>query len=169
WWCQLAIDVNNALCGAVGTQALQDLVRMAQTLDPSIVIALLIYLAMFLLLILQQLMRLALVDVLVVLAPLAALCWILPQTHGWARLWGSLFVGTVFAQFVQVLALALALGMGLLTSDAPRGPARARRCSSRGWASACCGWCGRCAATAAAGTSCQAWSGPRSARQWAAA
>ena len=83
-------------------------------------IALLIYLAMFLLLILQQLMRLALVDVLVVLAPLAALCWILPQTHGWARLWGSLFVGTVFAQFVQVLALAL--GMGLLTSDALQGP-----------------------------------------------
>ena len=115
WWCQLAIDTNNALCGLVGTQALQDLLRLTQLNDPGVVVALLIYLAMFVLLILQQLMRLALVDVLLVLAPLAALCWILPQTYGWARLWGSLFVGTVFAQFVQVLALTL--GVGLFSAD----------------------------------------------------
>jgi hypothetical protein len=99
----------------VGTQALQDLLRLTQLNDPGVVVALLIYLAMFVLLILQQLMRLALVDVLLVLAPLAALCWILPQTYGWARLWGSLFVGTVFAQFVQVLALTL--GVGLFSAD----------------------------------------------------
>jgi hypothetical protein len=37
------------------------------------------------LLLVQQLMRLALVDVLLGLAPLAALCWILPQTQGWGR------------------------------------------------------------------------------------
>ena len=79
WWCQLAIDTNNALCGLVGTQALQDLLRLTQLNDPGVVVALLL---------LQQLMRLALVDVLLVLAPLAALCWILPQTYGWARLWG---------------------------------------------------------------------------------
>jgi hypothetical protein len=115
WWCQLAIDTNNALCGLVGTQALQDLLRLTQLNDPGVVVALLIYLAMFVLLILQQLMRLALVDVLLVLAPLAALCWILPQTYGWARLWGSLFVGTVFAQFVQVLALTV--GVGLFSAD----------------------------------------------------
>src|SRR5215211_5358057 len=68
-------------------------------------------------LVLQQLMRLALVDVLLVCAPLAAVCWILPQTNGWARLWGSLFVGTVFAQFVQVLALRL--GFNLATAFPP--------------------------------------------------
>src|SRR5439155_13425511 len=72
---------------------------------------------MGLLLVLQQLMRLALVDVLVILAPLAALCWILPQTHGWGRLWGSLFVGTVFAQCVQVLALRM--GFNMATSMPP--------------------------------------------------
>jgi hypothetical protein len=115
WWCQLAIDTNNALCGLVGTQALQDLLRLTQLNDPGVVVALLMYLVMFVLLILQQLMRLALLNVLLVLAPLAALCWILPQTYGWARLWGSLFVGTVFAQFVQVLALTL--GVGLFSAD----------------------------------------------------
>jgi hypothetical protein len=77
----------------------------------------LIYVVMGLLLVLQQLMRLALVDVLLDLAPLAALCWILPQTHGWGRLWGSLFIGTVFAQCVQVLTLRL--GFNLATSIPP--------------------------------------------------
>ena len=121
WWCQLAIDTNNALCGLVGTQALQDLLRLTQLNDPGVVVALLIYLAMFVLLLLQQLMRLALVDVLLVLAPLAALCWILPQTYGWARLWGSLFVGTVFAQFVQVLALTLGANVFIARYEQRRG------------------------------------------------
>src|SRR6266571_3233153 len=62
-------------------------------------------------------MRLALVDTLLILAPLAALCWILPQTHGWGKLWGTLFVGTVFAQAVQVLALRL--GFNLATGMPP--------------------------------------------------
>jgi hypothetical protein len=66
-------------------------------------------------------MRLALVDVLLVLAPLAALCGILPQTHGWGRLWGSLFIGTVFVQCVQVLALRL--GFTLATAMPPLGAA----------------------------------------------
>jgi hypothetical protein len=71
---------------------------------------------MGLLLVLQQLMRLALVDVLIILAPLAAVCWILPRTHGWGRLWGSLFVGTMFVRAVQVLALRLGFN---LTTDMP--------------------------------------------------
>src|SRR5260370_21498515 len=62
-------------------------------------------------------MRLALVDVLLILAPLAALCWILPQTQGWGRRWGTLFVGTVFAQMVQVLTLHL--GFSLATDLPP--------------------------------------------------
>jgi hypothetical protein len=61
----------------------------------------------------QLLMRLALVDILLVLAPLAAVLWILPQTQGWAGLWAQRFVSTVFAQFVQMLALSL--GLDLLT------------------------------------------------------
>src|SRR5262245_15201962 len=88
-----------------------------RSMTPSGLLVVLIYVVMGLLLVLQQLMRLALVDVLLVTAPLAAICWILPQTNGWARLWGTLFVGTVFAQFVQVLALRL--GFNLATSFPP--------------------------------------------------
>ena len=49
-----------------------------------------------------------------VLAPLALLCWVLPQTEGWCRLWTSTFSGTVFTQLVQVATLKLG---GLLLSE----------------------------------------------------
>jgi hypothetical protein len=44
-------------------------------------------------------------------------CWILPQTHAWGRLWGTLFIGTVFAQTVQVIALRLGFN---LATDMPQ-------------------------------------------------
>src|SRR5688572_3172261 len=53
-------------------------------------------------LLLQMPMHLALIDLLLVLAPLALLCWVLPQTKGWCRLSTSTFSGTVFTQLVQV-------------------------------------------------------------------
>jgi len=62
-------------------------------------------------------MRLALIDVLLILAPLAAVCWILPQTLAWGRRWVGLFVGTVFAQ--MVLTLTLRLGFNLATDLPP--------------------------------------------------
>lgn len=114
-WVKLAIDVNNAACAFFGPgppPSFDD--TLARAMFPTGLIVGLIYVVMGLLLLLQQLMRLALVDVLFVLAPLAALCWILPQSQGWGRLWGSLFVGTVFAQCVQVLALRL--GFNLATA-----------------------------------------------------
>src|SRR5262249_41952759 len=118
WWVRLAIDVNNAACGFFGAgppPTLDDTLARAEF--PTGLVVGLIYVIMGLLLLLQQLMRLALVDVLLVLAPLAALCWILPQSHAWGRLWGALFVGTVFAQCVQVLALRL--GFNLTTAVPP--------------------------------------------------
>ncbi len=55
----------------------------------------------------QMLLRLVLLVLLIVLAPPAFLCWALPQTQGYARLWTSTFAATVFVQFFQVTALAL--------------------------------------------------------------
>jgi len=55
----------------------------------------------------QMLLRLALLVLLMVLAPPAFLCWGLPQTQGYAPLWSSTFAATVFVQFFQVAALAL--------------------------------------------------------------
>lgn len=120
-WAQLAIDVNNALCQAIGSASLPawDQADSATQLLAD-VIAILIYLVTSLLLLLQMLMRLALIDVLLVAAPLGLLCWVLPQTQGWARLWSSTFFGAVFTQFVQVLALKL--GASLLTELAQMAP-----------------------------------------------
>ena len=118
WWTQLAIDVNNAFSAVFGAGPPPNFAdTLARSMLPTELLIGLIYVVMGLLLVLQQLMRLALVDTLLILAPLAALCWILPQTHGWGKLWGTLFVGTVFAQAVQVLALRL--GFNLATGMPP--------------------------------------------------
>lgn len=116
WWCRLAIDVNNAACGVFGAPSIADTVAtmLRVILDPTHLagyLMLLIATIMTVLLLVQQLMRLALVDVLVILAPLAAVVWILPQSQAWGKLWGRLFVATVFAQAVQVLTLRLGFSL----------------------------------------------------------
>lgn len=118
WWGRLAIDVNNAACGVFGAGPPPNLAdTLARSMLPTELLIGLIYVVMGLLLTLQQLMRLALVDVLLILAPIAPVCWILPQTNGWGRLWGTLFIGTVFAQTIQVLTLRL--GFNLATDMPP--------------------------------------------------
>jgi hypothetical protein len=120
WWTRLAIDANNALCGAAGGTGLPGFERAdpAKQVFLELVVAA-VYLVTCLLLFLQQLMRLALVDVCLVAAPLGLLCWVLPQTQAWARLWSSTFLGCVFAQFAQ--ALALHLGASVMAGAAPMG------------------------------------------------
>jgi hypothetical protein len=114
-WGQLVIDLNNAFCGALGQTALPAW-QHADTITQALVnvIATLLYLVISLLLLIQMLMRLALVDVLLVTAPIGLLCWVLPQTHSWARLWSSSFFAAVFTQFVQVVCLKLG---GSLATD----------------------------------------------------
>lgn len=122
---QMAIDLNNALVHAawsadvVGQSHQTDwLVRM---LDPRsyafsgnlassfIQIGLhLLLLVMILILALTYVVRFALLGILLVLAPLAAVCMILPETKNYARGWARLFEITVFMQFAQVLVLRLA-------------------------------------------------------------
>jgi hypothetical protein len=120
-WAQLAIDLNNGLCGTVGEASLPAWQQADSTTQLLVdVLAIVIYLVASLLLLLQMLMRLALVDVLLVAAPLGLLCWVLPQTQGWARLWSGTFFSTVFTQFAQVLALKL--GGSLLTELTPMAP-----------------------------------------------
>jgi hypothetical protein len=117
-WGQLVIDLNNALCQSLGETSLPAW-QHADTLTQALVnvIATLIYLVTSLLLVIQMLMRLALLDVLLITAPLGLLCWILPQTNSWARLWSTTFFSVVFVQFVQVVALKL--GGSLMTDLTP--------------------------------------------------
>ena len=115
YWGRFLIDLNNAVCRLLvggswrGLPGLQSLEQVPADKDALLLnlIALAIYLVMGLLLAGQMLMRLALVDMLLVIAPIALLCWILPQTYGWARLWFTTFFGTVFVQTLQVLVLRL--------------------------------------------------------------
>ena len=60
--------------------------------------------------IVQMILRLALIDILLALAPIALGLWILPHTAGWGRQWLRLFMTTVFQQAVQLIALALGFG-----------------------------------------------------------
>jgi len=114
---QMAIDLNNALVHAVvsadlgpeplrfpwtsflnrpfGAPGFWLLVRLAMVV-------------MVLILVVTYVLRFALLAVLLALAPLAALCLILPETKHYARSWNQLFLTTVFMQFVQVLILRFA-------------------------------------------------------------
>jgi hypothetical protein len=112
-WGGWLIELNNALCRAValgdpfprwGERALADRLAMEA-------IAYAVYLVMGVLLLLQNLARLAVVDLLLVTAPPALLCWALPLTEGWARLWAATFGRVVFTQFVQAVLLKLGAGL----------------------------------------------------------
>ena len=120
-WGQFVIDLNNAICQAVGGPGLPDWSSFAKLpADGPVLlnlVAIAIYLVMGMLLMGQMLMRLALVDALLVIAPLALLCWVLPQTYAWGRLWLTTFFGTVFVQAIQVLVLRL--GAELMQSLVP--------------------------------------------------
>jgi hypothetical protein len=110
-WGGFVVDLNNLLCQAIGSTTMPAWTNLLAPPTAGAVlmnlIAVAIYVVMGLLLLGQMLMRLALVDGLLVIGPLALLCWVLPQTYGWARLWFSTFFGTVFVQSIQVLVLRL--------------------------------------------------------------
>lgn len=114
WWVQFAINVNNAMAASVGnaTPPNWNSLNGAHQALTDVVLGLL-YVFAGLLLLIQMLMRLAWIDVLLVAAPVAAACWVLPQTQGWAQSWNEHFIGAVFTQFAQVVALKLG-GMLLL-------------------------------------------------------
>jgi hypothetical protein len=114
-WGQFVIDLNNAICQTIGGAAMpawSDLQQLPSGGNVLLnLIAMVIYLVLGLMLLGQMLMRIALVDVLLAIAPLALLCWVVPQTNSWARLWFTTFFGTVFVQSIQVVVLRLGADM----------------------------------------------------------
>ena len=110
------IDLNNALCAVASDPFARVFGLLA--LNGSSGVSGVAFFALFmafgvasLFLVIQMVVRLAMLDVLIVTAPLGLVCWVLPQTHAWAQLWTRAFVSTVFVQFLQVLALALGGGL----------------------------------------------------------
>ena len=135
WWCALVIDLAHAVSGFIA--ATLDVTPADLLLAPvntlltavksgSVGIALLlafiylIYAVFCFYLLLQMVLRLALIDLLLALAPAAMGLWILPQTSGWSRQWLRIFATTVAQQAVQLIALAL--GIGFLAELAEIGP-----------------------------------------------
>ena len=125
WWRALILDVADAVSGFVAAElnvTPGDLLRaplntfltsvQAGSVGMAQIMALLylVYGFFVLYVIVQMMLRLALIDILLALAPIALGLWILPHTAGWGRQWLRLFMTTVFQQAVQLIALALGLG-----------------------------------------------------------
>lgn len=87
--------------------------------DPSFMglLAFICLLIMDVLLGLEAIARLALLDVLIILAPLGIMCAALPQTRGWSRLWGEAFAATILIQPIQ--AVVVGVGSVFLSSLGP--------------------------------------------------
>ncbi len=113
---QVFIQIENALCDGIIhlyqltilTNTLTALLQ-GNLLGSSLILFVLglVLCIMFLLIVWQMLVRLALLSALVVLAGPAMLCFASSFTYAWGRLWVGLFAGTLFVQFFQVVVLAL--------------------------------------------------------------
>ncbi len=125
WWCALVIDVAHVVSKYIAAEldvTPGDLLRApletflrtveAGSVGMAQLVALLyVVYGFFVLYVLVQLvLRLALIDILLALAPIALGLWILPHTAGWGRHWLRLFLTTVFQQSIQLIALALGFG-----------------------------------------------------------
>ena len=120
---QMGIDLDNALCATVlqlGNQMRADGMPWSPSLAPDTVthisatddifhgVFCLVVVVALVILVLAYVLRHALLQVLIVSAPIAGLCTCLPETRGYARSWLRLFTVTVFMQAVQLLILRVA-------------------------------------------------------------
>ena len=125
WWCALVLDVADAVSGFVAVSlnvTAGDMLRStlktllnavnAGSVGMALLLAVLylVYGFFVLYVIVQMVLRLALIDILLALAPIALGLWILPHTAGWGRHWLRLFMTTTFQQAIQLIALALGFG-----------------------------------------------------------
>ena len=125
WWCALVIDVADAVSGFIAfslgvtpgdmlRSTLSTLMTAVQAGSVGMALLLavlyLVYGFFVLYVIVQMILRLALIDILLALAPIALGLWILPHTAGWGRQWLRLFMTTAFQQAIQLIALALGFG-----------------------------------------------------------
>ena len=125
---QMGIDLNNALSNAaltLGADLRVDGLPWSAAMGPEAVQRLGVSQDLFhavfavatvvavVILILAYVIRYALLGVLVVMAPVAGLCTVLPETRNYARSWLRLFMVTVFMQFVQLTVLRVASVMSI--------------------------------------------------------
>jgi hypothetical protein len=120
---QMGIDLNNAIgrtALSTGGALTPDALPWSGSLDPAAVQAIqasqdlfhaifsLALVVALVILVLSYVVRTALLEILIVLAPLAAIFTVLPDTRGYARMWLRLFLVTVFMQALQLIILRVA-------------------------------------------------------------
>jgi Conjugal transfer protein TrbL len=129
---QMAVDLNNAVGAAAlslgGPVSLDVLPWSASMSNPAVaamqasqdlfhaLFAIAIVVALVLL-VLSYVVRTALLEVLIVLAPLAAILMVLPETRRWSHAWLRLFLVALFMQAVQLVILRVATVTGFGSGD----------------------------------------------------
>jgi hypothetical protein len=111
WLAGLLIDVNNALIRATVhpdevRNTWNELWQQSLFVGPFIIFWI-VALVVGVFLAGQLLMRFVLLDILLVLAPIALMLWVLPQTRKWHEVWATLFPATVFQQAIQAWVLVI--------------------------------------------------------------
>jgi hypothetical protein len=118
---QSAVDVNNALCSAVlgiGVGFDPNALFSLRDVGAGPALSLFVVGALFAgygVLAISYALRYSLLVVLAITAPLAALLFVLPDTHHYSRRWASLFVTTLLMQPLQLLILQVGLELDLAT------------------------------------------------------
>jgi hypothetical protein len=115
---QGAVDASNALSDSVGLATRhQELLAVKGDFvwdsgSPGLYgVTMVILFLSYLVLGFAYVVRFALLVVLTILSPAAALLFVLPETHHYARLWGTLFVSTLLMQPLQLLVLAVGFAL----------------------------------------------------------
>lgn len=116
---QTAIDASNALSDTVVLVTKQQLLVDAGEFGANAVVGglglqsatLIVLFAAYAVLAFAYVVRFALLVVLTILAPAAALLFVLPETHRYAREWGGLFVSALLMQPLQLLVLAVGFAL----------------------------------------------------------
>jgi hypothetical protein len=114
---QLAIDASNAASDTVMLATHQQVLADAGEFTVGLAgaglqgVTLVVLFAAYAVLAFAYVIRFALLVVLTILAPAAALLFVLPETHRYAREWGGLFVSTLLMQPLQLLVLAVGLAL----------------------------------------------------------
>jgi hypothetical protein len=120
---QTAVDGSNALSDSVALATHQQILADARDFSvgdggfPGLQgVTLVVLFACYVVLAFAYVIRFALLVVLTILAPAAALLFVLPETHNLARLWGSLFISALLMQPLQLLVLALGFALDASSS-----------------------------------------------------
>ena len=116
---QAAVDVSNALSDSVVLATKQQLLTDAGEFGTTAMTGglglqtatLIVLFAAYAVLAFAYVVRFALLVVLTILAPAAALLFVLPETHRYAREWGGLFVSALLMQPLQLLVLAVGFAL----------------------------------------------------------